>query len=64
MKISAYLLICLSFCALSFAGCGGSGETKVIEPPAVVEDDEAAMDGVDDDEYNKAMEESMNQQGG
>lgn len=64
MKISAYLLICLSFCALSFAGCGGGGETKVIEPPAVVEDDEAAMDGIDDDEYNKAMEESMNQQGG
>ena len=64
MKISAYLLICLSFCALSFAGCGGSGETKVIEPPAVVEDDGAAMDGIDDDEYNKAMEESMNQQGG
>ena len=64
MKFSAYLLICLSFCALSFAGCGGSGEPKVIEPPAVVEDDEAAMDGVDDDEYNKAMEESMNQQGG
>ncbi len=63
MKISAYLLICLSFCALSFAGCGGSGETKVIEPPAAADDD-SAMDGIDDEEYNKAMEESMNQQGG
>ncbi|MAI73914.1 MAG: hypothetical protein CMM01_23855 [Rhodopirellula sp.] len=63
MKISAYFLMCLSLCVLSFAGCGGSGETTVIQPPEVVEDD-SAMDGIDDDEYNKAMEESMNQQGG
>ena len=55
--------MCLSLCVLSFAGCGGSGETTVIQPPEVVEDD-SAMDGIDDDEYNKAMEESMNQQGG
>lgn len=64
MKITACFLMCLSFCALSFTGCGGAGETKVIAPPTTVEDDEAAMDGIDDDEYNKAMEESMNQQGG
>ncbi len=63
MKISAYTMICFSFFALSIAGCGGSGETKVIEAPAAVDDD-AAMEGIDDDEYNKAMEESMNQQGG
>jgi hypothetical protein len=62
MKISAYFLLCFCFCALSFAGCDGGGETKVIEPPAAA-DDASAMEGVDEDEYNKAMEESMNQQG-
>jgi len=64
MKISACFLMCFSLCALSFTGCGGSGETKVIEPPAVVEDDGAAMEGIDDDAYNEEMEKSMNQQGG
>jgi hypothetical protein len=63
MKISACFLLCFSFCALSFAGCDGGGETKVIAPPAAVEDD-SAMEGIDDEEYNKAMEESMNKQGG
>ena len=64
MKLSAYFLMCFCLCALSFAGCDGGGETKVIAPPTTVEDDGAAMDGIDDDEYNKEMEKSMNQQGG
>jgi hypothetical protein len=62
MKISACFLLCFCFCALSFTGCGG-GETKVIPPPAA-DEDASAMEGVEDDEYNKEMEKSMNQQGG
>lgn len=61
MKMSASLLLCFCFCLLSLNGCGGGGETKVIEAPPAV-DDTSAMDGMDDDEYNKAMNESLNKQ--
>jgi hypothetical protein len=62
MKITASLLLCFCFFALSLNGCGGGGEPTVIEAPAADVDD-AAIDGISDDDYNKAMEESMNQQG-
>ena len=63
MKITASLLLCFCFFALSLNGCGGGGgEPIVIEAPAADVDD-SAIDGISDDDYNKAMEESMNQQG-
>jgi len=62
MKMSASLLLCFCFCLLSLNGCSGGGETKVIEAPPAT-DDASAMDGIDDDEYNKAMNEDMNNQG-
>lgn len=52
----AALLCCFSFATLT--GCG-SGDTKVIEAPAETEDVDPAMEGMTEEEYNKAMEESM-----
>ncbi|MDE0863167.1 MAG: hypothetical protein OSA98_05220 [Rubripirellula sp.] len=62
MRISASLLLCFCFFAFSLNGCGGGGEPIVIEAPAADAED-AAMEGISDDDYNKAMEESMNEQG-
>lgn len=55
-----YVVLCFALC-LVLPGCGDSG-TKVIEAPPA-DDSSAAMEGMDDDEYNKAMTESMGQQG-
>ena len=61
-KLSMAFSIFAALACFSFTGCPStSTETAVVEAPA--EDDGSAMDGKSDDEYNKAMEESMNEQG-
>ena len=60
-KVSMFLMLCASLFVVSFSGCG-SAESTVVEVPDEV-DDSSAMEGMDDDEYNKAMNESMNDQG-
>ncbi|QDT10136.1 hypothetical protein [Planctomycetes bacterium K23_9] len=50
---------CFSVCAIS--GCGGGG-TEVIAVPEDAGEEQTAMEGMSDEEYNKAMEESMKQQ--
>ena len=58
-KASMFLLLCASVFSFSMTGCGGH-ESQVVEAPET-EEDPAAMEGIDDDEYNEAMNESMNQ---
>lgn len=61
MKNWFYLFLAiapLSF--VTFAGCGERGAT-VIEAPPATEEEDPAMAGMTEEEYNKAMEESMNQ---
>ena len=58
MKKIAYLLWVAALCSpLAMTGCDSS-ETKVIEAPAVEEED-PAMGEMSEEDYNKAMEESM-----
>ncbi|QDT10305.1 hypothetical protein [Planctomycetes bacterium K23_9] len=59
-KAPFYLLLCFTLC-FSISGCGGN-ESQVIEAPAETSDG-SAMEGMSDEEYNKAMNESMKQQG-
>jgi hypothetical protein len=59
MKKFAFLLMtatCFGFFCLP--GCGDSG-SKVIEAPVEVEEVDEAMGDMTEEEYNKAMEESM-----
>ena len=58
-KTSMFLLLCASVFSFSMTGCGGH-ESQVVEVPDV-EEDASAMEGMDDDEYNAAMNESMSQ---
>ncbi|MDV6029361.1 hypothetical protein [Stieleria sp.] len=59
MKKFAWLwMAALCFTTLSLTGCGGSGETQVIEAPPVEEED-PAMAGMTEEEYNAEMEKSM-----
>ncbi|TWU05713.1 hypothetical protein Pla52n_14280 [Stieleria varia] len=59
-KISLLLMTASCCFVLSFSGCGSSGNTVVEAPPEVVED-QPAMEGMTDEEYNKAMEADMRQ---
>ena len=45
----------------SIAGCGSKGSTVIEAPTEPISTQ--AMEGVEDDEYAKAMEKSMKQQG-
>lgn len=62
MKVVSFLVLCLSLCFVSLTGCGGSGETQVIEAPQVEEAD-PSMGDMDEDEYNNAMNQSISGQG-
>jgi hypothetical protein len=63
MKKFAFLLMATTcFFLPSLTGCdGGSGETTVIEAPPAGED-EAAMEGMSDEEYDAAMDADMSGQ--
>lgn len=62
-KFSLAIVATISLCVFGLTGCGGGGESQVIEAPAAEEGD-AAMEGVSDADYDAAMEQSMNAQGG
>lgn len=57
-KFTVLLAIALGCFTFAVPGCG-SGETEVIEAPEVVEED-PAMEGMSEEEYDAAMEASMN----
>lgn len=56
-KASMFLMLFASLFVVSFTGCG-SGEPTVVEVPDETEDT-SAMEGMDDEAYNKEMNESM-----
>ncbi len=56
-KASMFLMLFASLFVVSFSGCG-SAESTVVEVPDEV-DDSSAMEGIDDEAYNKEMNESM-----
>ena len=61
-KIAFSFMATLCFFTLSLTGCGGGGgENKVIEAPPEVVEEQPAIEGMTDEEYNKAMEADMEQ---
>ncbi|QDT10309.1 hypothetical protein [Planctomycetes bacterium K23_9] len=60
-KIACLMLFCATVCFV-LPGCGGS-ESSVVEAPQE-SGDGSAMEGIDDEAYNKAMNEAMKGQGG
>ncbi len=59
MKKLAFLLMAtMCVFSLSLTGCGGR-ETQVIEAPPAEEQVDPATEGMTQEEYDKAMEESM-----
>lgn len=52
-KVSMFLMLSASLFIVSFSGCGGS-ESSVVQPPTE-EESAPAMGEIDEDEYNKAM---------
>ncbi|MEM0924492.1 MAG: hypothetical protein AAGJ83_00505 [Planctomycetota bacterium] len=58
MRLYGFLVCCGLL--LVMPGCGGE-EATVVEAPALneVEEEIPAMEGMSDEEYNKAMEEDM-----
>lgn len=58
-KASSLLVLFAALFVVSLPGCGGH-ESQVIEVPDEPEQT-TAIEGMDDDEYNRAMNESLNQ---
>ena len=57
-KFTWLLAVAFCFPIVSFTGCG-DGENKLVEPPAEVEE----ISDAEQDEFDKGMEEAMNQPG-
>ena len=51
----------LCFCTLSLTGCSGGEENTVIEAPPEMVEEQPAIEGMTDEEYDKAMDADMNQ---
>ncbi len=59
MKTHAFFtMLAICFVLPALVGCG-EGENVVIEAPAVVIEEEAAMEGMTDEEYDAAMDADM-----
>ncbi len=59
MKRTVFLFLAtFCFCAIFLTGCEGGGENSVVEAPEAVEE-EAAMEGMSDEDYDKAMDADM-----
>ena len=59
MKRLAFLTMAICFALPMICGCGG-GENTVIEAPAEEVDGDPAIDGMDDEDYDAAMDAEMN----
>ncbi|MEE2937051.1 MAG: hypothetical protein VYA84_13790 [Planctomycetota bacterium] len=57
------MFVIVGFAVCPMIGCGGSGENAVIEAPVDEVDDASAMEGMSDEEYDREMNQQMNQQG-
>lgn len=59
MKNLSFVFLAMTcFALLTISGCGRGGENTVVEAPPAVEE-EVAMPGMTDEEYDKAMEADM-----
>jgi hypothetical protein len=62
-KIASFTVLATCLVLPTVAGCGGGGgENTVIEAPPEAFEEEAAMEGMSDEDYDAAMEADM--QGG
>ena len=60
-KLPHFMVLAICLLLPTAIGCGGGGgENTVIEAPAEVVEEEAAMEGMSDEDYNAAMEADMN----
>lgn len=57
LALSSVLGIC--FAVPMMVGCGGQKESTVVEAPPAETTEEAAMEGMTDEEYDKAMDADM-----
>ena len=62
-KTGLAIFAALSLIIVGATGCGGSGETQVIEVDTTATEDETGV-GVSEEEYNAAMEADMANPGG
>jgi hypothetical protein len=60
-KIAFAFMATLGFCTLSLTGCSGGGENTVIEAPPEVLEEQPAIEGMTDEDYDKQMDADMNQ---
>jgi len=58
-KLSLLTLLAICLAVPTLSGCGGSGENVVIEAPPAVVEEEPAMEGMTDEEYDAAMDADM-----
>lgn len=60
MKRTVFLFLgTFCFCAIFLTGCEGGGENTVVEAPPAAGEEQPAMEGMTDEEYDKAMDEDM-----
>ncbi len=61
MKKIAFLLMATTcLFVLSLTGCGGGGDSQVIQAPDAPEED-PVMDGISDEDYDAAMDAEENE---
>ena len=58
-KFAFFTMVAICFALPTFSGCSGGGENTVIEAPAEVTEEEPAMEGMTDEEYDKMMDAEM-----
>jgi hypothetical protein len=57
-KLSFFTLLAICFVLPAMAGCG-SGDNVVIDAPAEAIEEEPALDGMSDEDYDAAMDAEM-----
>jgi len=60
-KLALLTTLSAVFALPAICGCGGGGDPVVIEAPDEEFEEEAAIEGMSDDDYDAAMEASLNE---
>lgn len=60
-KLALLTTLSVAFALPAVCGCGGGGDNVVVEAPDEAFEEEAAMEGMSDDDYDAAMEASLNE---
>ena len=58
-KLAFFTIVAICFALPMISGCGGGGENTVIEAPPEAVEEEPAMEGMSDEDYDKMMDAEM-----